>query len=233
MDRNTILISGSCYITHFKSILDHFGLTVYHALNLRRYKNQTQPVVLDHPLGLVRAIRAESSTSMNYLKASWLAFLQGEEAGDCWDAFCPWLWSINYVHAKLEISTFAIEDYQPSGYLMPFYLKVQIEQPRHFLLRVGGAWSEPTSSEFEVIQNQIDQLTKCMILCVELVWADGEWQLLQIYPGLPWGHFLADKSKFMPIFEQFFCLLTASSKFAIPLSHRPFCNKDNAELNSH
>ena len=92
--------------------------------------------VVGSPLGLVRAIRAESSASMNYLKASWLSFLQGEEESDCWDAFCPWLWSVNYVHAKLGISTFAIEDYQPSGYLMPFYLKVQIEQPRHFLLRV-------------------------------------------------------------------------------------------------
>ena len=75
MDRSAVLISGSRYITQFKSILAHFDLQVFHAYNLKKFKQQA-PVILDHPLGLMRSVKSVDAENLNYLRSSWISYLQ-------------------------------------------------------------------------------------------------------------------------------------------------------------
>ena len=169
-------------------------------------------------------MKTTDSKNLNYFRSSWVSYLQNLEQWGCWDTFCPWLWSTHYVYSRLDIKPVAISSYQPSSFLMPFYLHTKLDQPRRFLIRVKGTWLEQSDLDFTYLQQQIDQLTQSKMICVELVLMQKEWRLLQLYPGLPWAHFLEEQDSFMPILEQVYWQLISQSEFTIPLSHRPFCN---------
>ena len=226
----SIILSGSQYIHCFDNFLRFRGIQYINQYRLAQYPIDSTVdnamYFLDHPMGLINQIVTLDKRDSDYLKSSWLSavyFLSKEEK---WDAFIPWLWSIRYMYERLKFPCFQFTDQRPSSQFMPFYLKQHTEHLRQYIVRVNGNWWQAKKNQdFAIITQQIDQMTDCNILTVELIFQDGKWCFLQVFPGIPWGYFVNNPEKIQPILDHLHHSISEDYSLTIPCEYRPFCQK--------
>jgi hypothetical protein len=229
---SVIICSGSQYAYHFEKEAARYSIKLLHRFNFNQvsinenlFSVSTYPrKVLDHPLGIGSLVRAPNPKDCHYVRCSWQSVLPAWAGQSVWSECLWWRWSNPFIYAKMQVDylrIFSEFSIKPSRAWMPFFLLNDRPSLQRLLsIRINGCWHNLTAYELSLFESQADQFVHSPLLTLECLCVNNEVFFLQMYPGLPWGHFHRDPEAMSEILRMCYTQFAQYEELTIPSSAR-------------